>query len=139
MVASAPMNTSATRLLAVAATLAALLAGCGRACKDEVKGEETSPDGRFVAGVLERNCGATTQYADFVAIRKSDERWDSGAADRAVLMLAWQSPIAAFWRKDGTLVVRIKKDVADRVVKRRDSYEGISIKHVVEAEAPPNP
>jgi hypothetical protein len=108
---------------------------CGR---DIVKSEEVSPDGRFVAGVLERNCGATTPYGDYAAIRARGDSWTSDAMDDAVLVVSEQTPIAAFWKPDGSLVVRIKKAALPRVVHKSERHQGITIKHVVEADSDPD-
>jgi hypothetical protein len=124
----------------VAGLGAVLLGGCTRlACgTDAVKAEEISPDGRWVAGVLERNCGATTQYGDYVAIRRRDQAWDTDALDRAVLLVVDQIPITAFWKSDDELVVRTPRAAVDKVVHRANDYQGIRIKHVVEAAVDPD-
>ena len=46
-------------------------------CGEEVVKEQHSPDGRYVALLMERNCGATTRYADHINIRPATKRFST--------------------------------------------------------------
>ena len=46
-------------------------------CGDTVKAEAVSPDGRYVAAVFERDCGATTNYSTNVSLREVRESFDA--------------------------------------------------------------
>jgi hypothetical protein len=87
---------------AVVASLLAVIAlgacDCGLLgdCVDSVKTEVVSPDGRYVATIFERNCGATTDYSTHVALRRADEPFDP--SDRArVLTVAGRAVIDVEW------------------------------------------
>src|SRR6266576_6907498 len=88
-------------LAACLAILGCIFQGCG----EELKAEAASPDGKVVATVWERNCGATTSFIAHVNLRPSNEafREDSdgvikegqvfvirGPGDR--IKLVWQDP-----------------------------------------------
>jgi len=70
------------RLLPVVmlALLVPALQGCSSFfCGDEVTGRAISPDGKWLAAVLVRNCGATTDFVTHVTIVEAkDEPDDSG-------------------------------------------------------------
>jgi hypothetical protein len=40
-------------------------------CGEEVIMEKTSPDGRYVAALMRRNCGATTPYVAHINLRRA--------------------------------------------------------------------
>jgi len=80
-----------------------LLASCivagivlGSCCANEVHSESVSPDGRYIASVIERNCGATTDYVTAVQIRGarsafSGRTWDDvfRVGGVATVRLSW--------------------------------------------------
>lgn len=46
-------------------------------CGEEVMGEQHSPDGRYVAVSMKRNCGATTRYVEHINLRRADRKFSS--------------------------------------------------------------
>lgn len=59
-----------TRKIAILLCLAYLLSSCSSwICGDTTKAESISPNGRVVARFIERNCGATTDYASRVELQ----------------------------------------------------------------------
>src|SRR5262245_31338100 len=69
--AGVPMIDEAGRFLGALLVACAAFMACGL-CDDSVITESESPGGKYVASVVERNCGATTDYASHVRIRLSD-------------------------------------------------------------------
>ena len=55
-------------LLVFAAAI--IVTGCGSWCKDTVKKEVPVSDGKYMARVVERNCGAMTHYLTVVQVRE---------------------------------------------------------------------
>jgi hypothetical protein len=53
-------------------------------CGEEIKGEQRSPDGRYVAVLMERNCGATTRYVEHINLRRTDRKFSSGFLDGTI-------------------------------------------------------
>lgn len=46
-------------------------------CGEEVKEEQRSPNGRYVAVLMERNCGAATRYVEHINLRQIDGKFTS--------------------------------------------------------------
>jgi Family of unknown function (DUF5412) len=60
-------------LVSVYLSLAAWIGSGSGTCGTEVVQEVVSPQGHLVAAQYERNCGATTDYVNGVAIRRRDQ------------------------------------------------------------------
>lgn len=56
----------------------------GSTCGEQVVLEETSPDGRYVAVWMRRNCGATTADADHVNMRLANEKFEASSLNGTV-------------------------------------------------------
>ena len=48
-----------------------------RSCGEEVMAQQPSPNGRYVAVLMERNCGATTRYVEHINLRRTDRKFSS--------------------------------------------------------------
>jgi len=83
-------------------TLCALLVLTGCLCSDEVVLEKVSPDGRHVATVVRRDCGATTDYATHVRISR---RWWRGGGTSLAVVLEEPAKIDVVWRSATELQV----------------------------------
>jgi len=68
-------------------------------CGDVTLSRVVSPDGRFVAELMERNCGATTDYARRVDL---DRTGMSGlfVKSETVFVVEGQVPVALSWARD---------------------------------------
>ena len=44
-------------------------------CSEEVLEQQPSPDGRYVAVLMERNCGATTRYVEHINLRLANHNF----------------------------------------------------------------
>jgi hypothetical protein len=66
-------------------------------CSHSILSGASSPDGRYVATVFERNCGAVTPYTRVVSIRRGGIQFD-GEDDRAwVFVMKDQPTIKIRW------------------------------------------
>ena len=66
-------------------------------CSHSILSEAASPDGRYVATVFERNCGAVTPYTRVVSVRHRESQFD-GEDDRAwVFVMKDQPTIQVRW------------------------------------------
>jgi len=96
------------------AFLGPLLVACGSlaacACDDEVLSELRSPDGKYVASVMERNCGATTDYVSHVTVRPSDSMMRQGDD---VLVVEYRQDIRLAWEGVDHLVVEFRSCPGD--------------------------
>jgi hypothetical protein len=90
------------RRLARVVLVAATLSAC-KVCGETIKMEVSSPSATEVASVIERDCGATTDFVTHVNLRHSDKRLAVDGkgtitqgevftfSGRAALELQWQS------------------------------------------------
>jgi hypothetical protein len=67
-------------------------------CSDTPKSKATSADGRLMANVYERNCGATTDFSSMVSVQSTSDKFraEEGllfvAKGRYDLSVAWTGP-----------------------------------------------
>jgi len=81
----------------VAATFAAAVnLRCGLSCSNDVLQKVTSPDRKHVMLVVERNCGATTDYAMHVQIRDAGGGPDS-TSNSSVLIMGGRTSVDEKW------------------------------------------
>jgi hypothetical protein len=73
-------------------------------CDDTIKAEARSPDGRYVASVFERNCGATTNYSTLVSLRDATQNFAPGEQGW-VFVLSGQADVTLTWESDRLLKV----------------------------------
>lgn len=94
--------------LACAAWWGAMLYTVGTAdwCGYELKSTVISPDGRYKAGVVEANCGATTDYASWFVLTDARKPFDYekdrlAAVETQVMKIEWEGPkLVVRWRAD---------------------------------------
>ena len=95
---------------------------CGETIKTEVK----SPSGRYVATIFERDCGATTDFATIVSLRKAEEVFDAKGAkgQQPVLIVSGQPAVTLSWSSDTDLVVTLPPTEA---FTKRESWRDVRI------------
>jgi len=79
---------------------------------DEVMAERSSADGRHISTLIERDCGATTDFATLLTLRDVDETVRSSEAD-VVLAISGRVPITFEWESDEVLSVKLEGAFAD--------------------------
>lgn len=60
-------------------------------CSHSIISEATSPDGKYIATVFERNCGAVTPFARVVSLRRREHRFN-GEDDRTWVFVTKDQP-----------------------------------------------
>ena len=93
-------------------------------CGEEVLSERKSPNEAFVFSLHRRNCGATTDYATALSIRRASDDFDPSARDE-VLLIDGDVPVTAFWIDADRIEIDIPKG-AD-VFRSAEKWEGIAI------------
>jgi hypothetical protein len=93
-----------------------------RLCGEELMSEQTSPDGRHVAALMIRNCGATTDYASHINVRSNGSSFHRGffdgtITDGEILTAAGAGPVRYCW----LAAKRLNLDIQDRKKVRRTS------------------
>ena len=98
--------------LPVCAMLFASLAGCYHLvmgdCDDRVKLESVSPNGRYAATVIERDCGATTDYSTLVNLRAASEPLTT-TPDSLILALSGKQSVDLDWEGEFQLTVQFPR------------------------------
>ena len=98
--------------------------GLAGECSDEIKTEAPSADGAYKAAFFERNCGATTNLASIVSVRRHDDRFD-GDNDAAILVIDGRCAVDLAW-SGCALGVSYARPCT--VVKRSTSWRDVTIR-----------
>ena len=105
------------------------LASCNKdLCGNELVCEVASPDGRYIASLFERDCGATTPQISVVNLRLSDAEYAPEEIDDWIFTIHGQSDVKVSWVVDGQLKIKYSRtgDKPTQRLKWRDvsvSYE----------------
>jgi hypothetical protein len=106
--------------------LCAVSAGCDT-CGEDPIAEKRSPDGKYVAVVYRRGCGATTPFVTHVNLRLASESfslgWDGAIRSGEVLSVKNQEPIDIVWG-DAELKLLVNTGA---IIKCADSMAGIRV------------
>ena len=99
-------NMKKSLLIVIALSLNYL--GCGL-CGEEIKHEVKSPNGKYVATVFERNCGATTPYITHLNLRESGEDFKPNSngviVQGEVYTVKGQSEIKVTWSTELSILI----------------------------------
>lgn len=113
--------------------LATFLMSCDMSlCSNELIEDVTSPTGKYIASVFERNCGATTPYVRVLSLRSSGEKFDPDDDDDWVFTVHGQSDVQVSWMADNKLKVSYA-GIWDQLT-RREKW-----KDVIEPDRLPRP
>jgi hypothetical protein len=96
-------------------------------CSDEVLSEQKSPNGILVLSVYKSNCGATTDFAMTLSIRRASDDFDP-SANNAVLVIDGDVPMTASWIDVDSIEVVIPKDA--EIYRRDQDWNGVTISYV---------
>ena len=86
--------TTLVQLTVTASLLSLSIAGCGL-CSDEIKMEQSGPQGTLKATWFVRNCGATTDFSTIVSVHRPGISYKDGggivfvATGRGQLRMSW--------------------------------------------------
>jgi hypothetical protein len=101
---------------------------CGRIlCGNEVLGEFRSPDGKYIATVFERNCGATTPYVRVVSLRRAESSFDPESTGDWVFTLKHQPSIEVKWEDSTHLFITHGRN--DDSPTRRNDWNEVRISY----------
>ena len=120
------MKTRATLLAIVCG-----LAGCDSpvlfSCDDTVKGSLTSPDGKCIATVYERDCGATTDFTTHVNLRTTSAGFEGGK--NVVFVAKGKHTVAIEWQNDVTLRVECTDCAENEIYASTASWKNVAISY----------
>jgi len=96
-------------------------------CGDQVLSEQKSPNGVLILSVYRSNCGATTDYAMGLSIRRAGDEFDPSPKN-ATLILGGNILVTALWIDDENIQIDVPKG-ADTFRSERQ-WNGVTIRYV---------
>jgi hypothetical protein len=104
-----------------------MLQGCGETTRRSIP----SPGNQRVAALLERNCGATTDYVTHVNLRDARQKFlvaqDGTIRDGCVLILSGRVPVQVTWTDSRHLTLTYSE--AEPAFLKERSWRDIAISH----------
>ena len=104
--------------------------GC-ELCVDELKVEFKSPEGRYVAAVFERNCGATTEYITHLNLREARGKFKADSngviSEGEVCTIEGLAEIKVTWLSE-TLIL-IEMSGVEQVSAKEKSWKDVTISY----------
>lgn len=93
-------------LLHLRVLLILLLTGCSNVlCSNDIINETKSSDGKYIATVFDRNCGATTANLRIVTLRLAKDSLDSNEYKDWVFKVKGQPKVDVIWITDDKLSI----------------------------------
>lgn len=110
---------------------------CGL-CDEENRGEEYSPNGKYLARIYRRNCGATTGFLMHVNLRSKRDYFNTVWAGRItqgqVFSIKCNTEVKLIWKNDTDLEIQyglcVSADESHKVLMKRESWNNITINYV---------
>lgn len=99
------VNVWAIRIKVLHVLLVLFLSDCSDLCCVDLLSESNSPDGKYVATVFERNCGATTPFVRVVGLRHAGSGFAPDEDDDWVFTIHGQSDIYVSWIENAELKI----------------------------------
>jgi len=94
-------------------------------CEDTIKGETRSPNGKYIATVFERNCGATAPFVTYVNLRASSAKFNSD--EGIVLVVKGQPKIHLSWKDSTSLQIECPECNSSEIYEQQKSWNGVQI------------
>lgn len=101
-----------------------------RECSEENLTNISSPDGKYVAALFSRNCGATTGYLFHVNLRESSEEFSvslNGAMYEKEVFAIDDYKVNLIWKDNKTLLVECKVCPANQPVRIKKNWKDINV------------
>ena len=99
--------------------------GCSGPCKEEAWATTKSPDGKYVAETISKDCGATTTEVLRVAVHPSNRK--RGGTEDNALVLKHGDAVSLNWLSPTTLQVACHECVAREVMSKADRVGAVRI------------
>jgi hypothetical protein len=114
---------------------ALIVSGCSLSseCSEAMLKESTSPDGKYIANLFQRNCGATTSFTYHVNLRNSSEKisydWHGRATNGEIFLISNHS-LSLTWKDEKTLVIMCDNCSAnDKPAIYKEAWENVNISY----------
>jgi hypothetical protein len=94
--------------------------------------EEPSPEGKYIASVSERNCGAMSNYAQIVSLRYRNTKFRGNDETSWVFVTLGRPTIDVRWSSERELTVKVQSysPTPPEKALRRVLWQGVSISNV---------
>jgi hypothetical protein len=89
-----------------------------------------SPDGKYIACLYERDCGATTDTAKTVNIRNAAAKFDGGEA--RILIIKGKAKITLNWKNPQLLSITSDAYDAQNIFTQERKWKEVSIEYLSE-------
>ena len=107
-----------------------LLVSCSP-CSDTVRSSVRSADGKLVANIYERDCGATTDFSSMVNVQSASDKFH---ADEGLLFVAkGRYDLSVVWTGSRTLLVTCANCSRKNVYRQVVALGNIDVKYKLEA------
>lgn len=93
-------------------------------CSDTILAEEKSPDGRYIATLFERDCGATTDFSTIVNLREINSKFDPD--DGTIFVVSGRHPVKLIWKSEVELLVICK---SGEVFRSEPAWQNIKVSY----------
>jgi hypothetical protein len=97
-------------------------------CEDTIKTEVKSPDGKYVATLYERDCGATTDFSTIVNLRDSSASFNGD--DLGIVIVKGQHKLDLIWDGNTKLRLQCHNCRSDDIFKQERTWKDIEISFV---------
>lgn len=100
-------------------------AGCNGPCKEEVWATSKSPDGKYQAETISKDCGATTTEVLRIVVHPSNRR--RGGTEDNALVLKHGDAVSLNWLNSTTLQVSCHECITKEVMAKADRVGSVHI------------
>lgn len=118
-----------SRILLLFASIS-FLSSCGLICSEQKVTEVSSSDGRYVAALFERDCGATNRFVYHVNLRE-ERSWFwrniKGAIVEGEVFVSGHREVSLRWVGERELLIQCDSCPPDERVFLKNSWEGVRI------------
>jgi hypothetical protein len=106
-----------------------IVTGCfSSPCENTVRNEITSPDGKKIATLFERGCGATTPFIQVVMIRENGSKFRGDDPEDFIFTMKGEHPINIKWESANQLVIKRPSNKSD-IFKEEKLWKEVNISY----------
>lgn len=99
----------------------------GADCEDAIKVEMKSPDGKYIATLYERDCGATTDFSTIVNLRAGSAKFNG--EDERVFVIEGRPQVELVWKGNANLQLDCRGCRAEDIFKQERAWKDVTISY----------
>jgi hypothetical protein len=121
------------KLILLICAICSLHCGIAPECSNTILSEVASDDARYVAALVERNCGATTDYSTIITLRLATSAF---SADSGIVFVAkGRQEVGIRWISETNVRVTCSSCAERDVFKREPVWKDVSILYDLKPES----